>query len=366
LSLLLTDVVREHVNDTPIAVTLSGGMDSSSVLASAVQSGADVMAVSWDAPDVPSASELYWARQTAARLGVQHEIVTVDPASLLPEAGIETPRWMPFYNMFNPIWESVGRAVASHGRRTLLTGFPGDIVFSSQVPPATDLLVSGRLMQLGRWLGERRRYYPSTYQLLKTELSAPLLRQAMPRRWARLREPCPWLHPDQHEVWRELQLDLVGKGLATSKAELLKGFTDGILVIIPEELDSILAPLGVRVLHPLLDARLLSFTAGLPAWFLHDGHRAKTVLREAMREFLPPEVLNLPRGAVLPGDMTRMAIRAREEPLMALTTNMRAAELGFIDERALAHRVMSFMRREHGSMDFWTALTLEDWLRRWW
>ena len=123
-------------------------------------------------------------------------------------------------------------------------------------------------------------------------------------------------------------------------------------------------PQGVEPSHPLLDRRLVEFALSLPSWILDDGKVNKLVLRHAMKDILPDEVVELEK--ISAGPIARRAIRARADILLTLTRDMRAADLGFVSEPVLAESVAGFMRGEHDDMSFWNTLTLEDWLRRWW
>ncbi|MCH8993093.1 MAG: hypothetical protein IIA44_15245, partial [Acidobacteria bacterium] len=80
---LLFEMVPEYLSGTTVAATLSSGMDSTSVLAALVESGADVLAVTWTSPDIPEADEAEWARLTASKLGVPLVELPIAESTLL-------------------------------------------------------------------------------------------------------------------------------------------------------------------------------------------------------------------------------------------------------------------------------------------
>lgn len=364
LEALLFEVVADYIPDAPVAVTLSSGMDSTTVLAALVRNAADVTAVVWTSPDSPLVDEAYWARLTAAHFGVPLSEVELDASSLLPEEGIVTRRSTPLVNMFDSVWIETAARVAAEGRQVLFTGFSGDHLFGGRVSPAADLLVSLRVSRLLRYLRTRRDVYPNMAALLRSEIASPLLRQLAPVRWARRRWAVPWLHPERHEQWRERQLETIGPGIGPGRADRLSSVTDGMIAQLSEALEFQVQPNGIELCHPLLDRRIVEFALSLPTWVLNEGHLDKMVLRHAMRGTLPDEVVELDN--ILPGEIARKAIRARADTLLRLTRDMRTADWKFVDEPTFAEHVAAFMRGDHDDMSFWNTLTLEDWLRRWW
>ena len=358
---LLVETVPRVVGDRAVGLTLSSGMDSSSVAAAAASSGIDVVALTWSVPSVPSADETRWARLTAGSLGVPLVEVEVAPETLLPEAGIVTRCQSPVFNMYEGAWTDTGTALAEHGRDVLLTGYPGDLLFSGWMSPAPDLLLTMRWARLVAYLRRAATRAGGYRSPLRHELAAPIARQFATRWWARRRQPVPWLHPSQFDLWIDLQRSSVSTGMIPSLAERRGAVTNGSLDLLADE--PVLTEMGVTQIHPLLDASIVEFALSLPTWLLYDGGLDKMVLRESMRGTLPDEVIALEKR--LPRELAIQAMRCREGPLMDLTVDMKAADMEIVDETALRSEVEGFMRGEHTNMEFWNALTLEDWLRRW-
>ncbi len=361
---LVFEVVADHLPDAPVAATLSSGMDSTTVLAALVESGADVLAVTWTSPDIPQADEAAWARLTASKLGVPLVELPISAGSLLPDAGIVTRRSTPLFNMYDHLWRVTSEKITEEGRRVLFTGFSGDHLFGGWVSPVADMLLALRLTGVARYLSHSRVRYRSLVRALRSEILSPLARQATPGTWARRQRPVRWLHPDYRDLWRERQVETLGPGLRPGRAERLSRLTDGLISQLSEDMTAQTRPQGVELRHPLLDQRLVEFALSLPSWMLNDGNTDKLVLRHAMGDILPDEVVELEN--ILPGPIARQAIRARADAMLALTRDMRAVDLGFVSQPVLAEHVAGFMRGEHDDMSFWNTLTLEDWLRRWW
>ena len=359
---LLVEVAASYV-DRPTALTLSAGMDSSSLLAALSVSGAEVLAIAWSAPSVPSADETPWARQTASRLGYRLIEQVVDPDTMLPEQGIVSRRPRPNYNIFTPLWHETARIAADNGRQQLLTGFSGDHLVGLRISPAADLLCSLRLVKLWTYSQTARPRHRNWRHYVRREMVSPLARQHLTTTWSRRQTPVSWLHPARHDAWQELQRETVYPGVKPGATQRVGAFTSGLIPSLAEELAATANQHGVDVAHPLLDGRLIEFALSLPTWLLNDGRTEKLVLRAAMRHLLPDDVLKL--RVILPREIALRALRARQDALMELTNGMRAAELGFISEDVFRAEAAAFMRGEHDNTGVWQGLTLESWLRQW-
>jgi asparagine synthase (glutamine-hydrolysing) len=121
---------------------------------------------------------------------------------------------------------------------------------------------------------------------------------------------------------------------------------------------------GLEVRSPFLDADLLAFTARLPASHKARGLSLKRVLKAAVKDLVPAEILGRPKkGFGVPLD------RWFREDLRKYV----ASTLGPPDARVKAHLVPAVVDRliaEHDSRArnhghaLWTLLTLEVFLRR--
>ena len=120
---------------------------------------------------------------------------------------------------------------------------------------------------------------------------------------------------------------------------------------------------GVEVRRPLIDHRLMEFAASLPLDQCLRAGVPKWILRNAMRGYLPEQILQ-PQERVLPLALFERGLRERERlKAQELITGMRAAELGLVDEREL-QLVYGRYQDGSGSTLFWHTLMLEAWLRR--
>ena len=121
---------------------------------------------------------------------------------------------------------------------------------------------------------------------------------------------------------------------------------------------------AIEFRHPWLDHRLVEFAASLPTEQTFRAATYKFIVRNAMKGYLPDSVLNL-QDKIVPTAIATRGLREREcDKVWALITNMRAAELGFVDEGRLQQAYQDYLKGRNQSASFWYTITLEDWLRR--
>lgn len=359
---LVVEVVDETVPPGPVAVTLSGGMDSSSVAAALVAAGRTPVAVTWVTPQFPDADEGRWARATAHRLGLPRIELTFTAADLLPTLPLRPDT--PYVNPFRRLWEVTADRLRAEGIGTVVTGFSGDHLFGGRVSPAGDLAVSFRLAALRRYLHTMDRQHDEgglgfRLRIGRREVLGPLAERVAPTRAARRRVPVPWLAAAHRDRWSRLQVPPPGLGRRPGRAKRIRRLLDGLVGQAAE--DTALAAAEVELHHPLLDRRLVEFALGLPTWFLFDGRRDKAILRAAFAADLPDEVVSL--RPVVPTEVAAAGMARRADLLTDLSTDLEAARLGFVAEAPLAERVRRFLAGSHRDLSFWNTLTLEAWLR---
>ena len=90
LAALRTAVQRRMVADVPVGVLLSGGLDSSlivALLAGEGQQGLATFSIGFADAGGQRGNEFYYSDLVAAEFGTAHERIEVDPARLLPAIG---------------------------------------------------------------------------------------------------------------------------------------------------------------------------------------------------------------------------------------------------------------------------------------
>jgi asparagine synthase (glutamine-hydrolysing) len=375
---LLTDAVKKRmVADVPMGAFLSGGIDSSSVVA--------VMAENADQPiatftigfeDQEGFDERPYARLVAKRLGTEHTEFVVHPdAAALVEKLV--------YHHDQPFGDSSALPtylLSELTRRHVtvaLCGDGGDEVFAGYERLAAAVAMSHfqRLPQGIRetlvWLADR--LPPAAFRGRAANVQRFLSRRHLPPHrallswvsyasdeWRDLLIPgaSEWGFDHYDELWEAAPgKDLLARLQALTVDTYL---LDDLLV----KLDRMAMAHGLEVRSPLLDPDLLTFGLSLSARDKVVGMSLKRVLKMAMADLLPAEILRRPKhGFGLPLDRWfRSDLRGYLEGTLGSPL---ARARAYVCPDALDSLLQQHLAgvANHGHT-LWSLLTLEVFLQR--
>jgi asparagine synthase (glutamine-hydrolysing) len=317
LAHLRTAVHRQMVADVPLGAFLSGGLDSSAVVALARERDPQLQCftiVNPGAAEAGFADDLPYARRVARHLGVSLTEVEIQPSDLAADL-----RWL-LAQLDAPVADPaplnvvhICRAARSQGIKVLLSGAGGDDLFTGYRrhlalqaealwgwwprPLRRGLrLATGRLSQrspLGRRLArsfeladadpqERLIHYFrwGTPARLRRLLSEPLQRQLHdPTASAPLQDWLAQLPPGLSRLQQMLALEQ-----RFFLADHNLHYTDAMSMAA-----------GVEVRVPFLDPELLALSWRLPDRLKQRGRCGKWVLKQAMAGLLPHDVIHRPK-----------------------------------------------------------------------
>jgi asparagine synthase (glutamine-hydrolysing) len=302
-------VLRWSQADVPIAVSLSGGLDSSAIAAIAAQAGLDLTAYSlgFAGPGEAAWNELPLAREVAHKWNIPHHELVLRPeetlralpqmvAALDEPYGGGLPSWFVFEQM-------AGKVKVAH------TGTGGDELFGNYGKWRT--LEGGFL---SRWLHVRsntvdgtffaREFFDRYYYFGDTEKRAILADGG-----ASCRATSDVLYERLH--------DQSGPTLRDGIAALDIGTQ------LPEEFlfmtDRFSMAHSIEARTPFLDNGLVDLVRRIPANFRTRRNDLKYLLREAVSPLLPESLLKAPkRGFVIPfGLWLRGPLKGKVEELLA-------------------------------------------------
>ncbi len=370
---LLLEVVRGYVAGTRMGVTLSSGMDSTSVAAAirAVAPAADLIALTWTTPELPAAEEYPLARLVADRLGLPQLALRADLNwTLCTPEGIHTDRAAPFLNYYEEAWDVTHQMFREHDVEIVFDGISGDSMFGGGAFAYPDLLLTGRWLRLARELRyhlPRSPVKPTLAQALRMMIISPIAEAYFPF-LLRRRPLMPWLRAEHGPLFRELcspPSHAPSIGMLPGRSRRLKSWQDPFLTQVAEHIDQRAhARHGIEMRHPLLDHRLFEFAASLPTTQAFRAGQRKLIARNAMRGTLPDEIVDM-WGKITPETIAERGLRERESgKVWPLLSGMRAADLGLVDEAALREAYQRYLDGKTDDDLFWYTLTLEDWLRR--
>ena len=313
-------VERQMVADVPVGAFLSGGLDSSSVVAFAKEhaKGGDVpcFTISFaraGAKQEGIEDDLPYARRVARHLGVSLDEVSVGPDSLrmLPDMVYMMDEPQADVSPINAYL--ISAAARERGIKVLLSGMGGD-----------DILTGYRRHyaleqeRYWRWLPESARKTLARVAR-RLPVGIPRMRQVrkafsyahLPQQ-ERIASYFFWAHPD---VVSGMLAPDIRAGLAQERVEapLMEAlarlpastplvnqmlYLDGKFFVPDHNLnffDKVSMACGVECRVPLLDIELIKAAASLPTQFKQVGREGKWVFKKAMERHLPKDIIYRPK-----------------------------------------------------------------------
>jgi asparagine synthase (glutamine-hydrolysing) len=385
---LQESVRKQLVADVPVGAFLSGGVDSSSVVAMARRAAPDAslrcFTIGFDEsePQPEGMNEdLGYARLVAKHLGAPLEVITV-------RSGMIDQLETMLYHLDEPQADPapintlfIAQLARAHGIKVLLSGSGGDDIFTGyrrhfavQQEPLWSWLprpARGGLRALSQHVRPRSE--------LRRRV-AKAFRYADRSGDERIASYFYWLDPAQADAlytqrlrW-QLFADDFHDPLTRALGDLPPGvpplnrmlYLDGRFFLADHNLnyaDKIPMAAGVEVRVPLLDPDLVALAARLPLNQKQRGGTGKWVLRKAMEPFLPPEVMTRRKAGF--GAPLRHWMRNDLRPLVDdVLSDSALARRGLFDARAV-HALIAADRagRVDAAYTLFAVMCIELWSR---
>ncbi len=376
----IAEQLRESVRlrliaDVPLGVFLSGGTDSSAVVAFMAELGARPLRTYSVGFDEAEHSELPYARAVASRYETEHHELVFTPQQM----NDELPRLVAFRN--EPIAEPTDVALylisrlAAQSVKVVLAGEGGDELFAGYPKYSADRLAGlvssfpqGVTRALIRWLPYRQHRAKTALEALsisdEAERSVTWFASFSREEREGLFSPDFLAQVDPSHPARVFASYLEK---VRDRSPLKRMLYADLKVWLPDNLllrgDQMTMASSIEERGPFLDHRLVELAARIPTRMLTRGFKTKVLLKEALRPYLPKEVLFRRKvGFRVPvGDWFRNVLRPLVNDLL-------------LSPQAEAHRYfnvgnMEKFVREHfdGVRDrqkqLWALVNFELWCR---
>ncbi|HEY2384658.1 MAG TPA: asparagine synthase (glutamine-hydrolyzing) [Terriglobia bacterium] len=375
----LRDLLEESVRmrliaDVPLGAFLSGGIDSSAVVATMARiSSGPVKTFSIGFPD-QDYNELDYARQVARQFGTDHHELVVDPNVL---GIIEDLPWFldePFGDSSAIPTYMVSKLAAEHVT-VVLSGDGGDELFAGydkyvkeraerkldQIPNPLRQVAGfiGRSMQEGmkgrnflRHLGfsGAERFFDNNTLFREIEKMS-------------LFEPDAWLHiqkEDPRSPWRAFLQNSKMPWLSTLQYIDIKNYLPNDILT---KVDRMSMAHSIETRVPLLDHKFVEFAATIPPELKLQGKTTKYIFKKAMEGILPNEILYRPkRGFAIPlGRWFRgqLSLYVRD-----LLLSRKSLGRGLFQKSYIERLIELNDRGRPLDLQLWTMITFELWCRR--
>jgi asparagine synthase (glutamine-hydrolysing) len=376
----LEEAVRSHLmSDVPLGLFLSGGIDSSALLAlmaPLVREPVRTFAVGFDDP---RANELEYARLAARAAGAEHREVIVSPGEFfraLPrliwheDEPLAFPSSVPLYFVSELARQHVKVVLTGEGADELFLGYNRYRVTAWNerlgrvsgvvLPRSAREGVRHAVRRLPRWL---RRYAERTFLALPSGPRDLFYENfAVFPTWLQgglLADPGLLATRDPYAEALRLYAEAPGGSLERMGHADLQTYL--VELLMKQDQMSMAASIESRV--PYLDHELVEQVAALPGRCKVRGWSTKAVLRAAVKGLVPGPILRR-RKLGFPTPLGRW-LRGEFRPIVEeFVLGPRALRRGFFDP-ALLHRLAEEHRtgaREHGDR-LWLLINLEIWQR---
>ncbi|MEK6287212.1 MAG: asparagine synthase (glutamine-hydrolyzing) [Acidobacteriota bacterium] len=383
------DLFRESVRlrlmaDVPLGVFLSGGIDSSAIVAVMSEMVAEPIKTFSVAFDEREANELEYARTVARAFGADHHEVIVSPQQFfdaLPalvyqeDEPIAHPSSVPLYFVSKLASRHVKVVLTGEGSDELLAGYDKyrktvfnlalGRAYQTTMPASVRRAIERAILKLNGTSRVRQKL-SRTFFCLQPEIediyfdNFSVFSRAMQRRLftGEAREQMT-----QSDPYRT-SLDLVGTADSDSLLDQLlaadlKTYLHELLM--KQDQMSMAASIESRV--PFLDHKLVEFAAALPVNMKLRGLTPKYILRKAMRDLLPKEILTrrkmgfpVPVGKWLRGPFSHVV----DEYLL----NPRSLERAIFNADFVRELVAQHRAGENHTERLWALINFEIWQRR--
>jgi asparagine synthase (glutamine-hydrolysing) len=380
---LLRDAVATHlVSDVPLGAFLSGGIDSSSIVALMTEVSNEPVKTFSIGFSAREHDERALARLVAKRFRTDHHELLVEPESvhILPKlvSHFQEPfgdsSALPTYYMSKLAREFVKVALSGDGGDELFVGYTTFLGvelarFAQSVPaPARQLLASlpghfprtsnsawnDRVARWQKWAADTALPPEAAYRSKITRTGLALVRPLLTRDFARTIEG--------ENPFRAVDASLSANGRRTPLERVL--YT-GLKVSLPGDMlvkvDRMSMANSLEVRVPLLDHVLAEFVAKLPVATRFPRWRLKGLLRQTMADTLPDEVLRqrkhgftIPLAAWFRDDLVKFAA----DVLLSPEARMR----GFFEPAAVEGFLRDHVRgNKNLGEGIWSMLIFELW-----
>lgn len=363
------------IADVPLGVFLSGGTDSSAVVAIMAALGARPVRTFSVGFEEPEYSELPFARRVAQRFSTEHHELVVRPQDMAEELArlvafrdepVAEPTDVALYRMARLAAERVKIVLAGEGGDELFAGYPK--YAADRLAGVVSALPQEVTRAIVRWLPYRQRR-------AKLALEALSIRDEAER-------SVTWFASFSREEREALfapeflqQVDVAHPARifesylekARDRSPLKRMLYADLKIWLPDNLllrgDQMTMAASIEERVPFLDHELVELAARIPSRMLTRGFKTKVLLRQVLRPYLPPETLRRRKvGFTVPiGPWFRKSLKSLVADLV-LTPEAQAR--GYFNAEAMERFV-----REHfdGVRDrqkqLWALVNFELWCR---
>jgi asparagine synthase (glutamine-hydrolysing) len=341
LDALTTSIKRRQIADVPVGVLLSGGLDSSLVVALLARSGQTdlkTFAIGFESVGNLKGDEFKYSDLVARKFGTEHERIMIKSDATL---------------------EALPAAIAAMSEPMMSHDSIGFYLLSEQVAKRVKVVQSG---QGADEVFGGYHWYPK--MLHSNDAAADYARVYFDRDHAEMREALDprYVERDYSREFIEEYFDQLPQSSAINATLQLD--TEVMLVDDPvKRVDNMTMAWGLEARVPFLDHELVELAARIPPE-LKVKEGGKYILKEAARSVVPSEIIDRPKGY-----FPVPALKYIRGPFLEFAKNVmndpRAHERGLFNrdyvKRLLADPEGELTPKGHSKL--WQVVLLESWMQ---
>ncbi len=377
--LLRQAVTDRMVADVPLGAFLSGGVDSSSVVALMAEASRKAVHTCTIGFDEASLDETAYAQAMAERFATDHRmrVVAADDFALVDRIADQFDEpfadasALPTFRVCELARENVTVALSGDGADEAFAGYRR-LVFQHQEERIRSMIPEVLRRNI---LGPLAKAWPQmdwAPRPLRARATLSSLSKSGAEGYA---EAVSVTGPDQRaRLFNDAAKHALGDHVA--EARYVKAMADApacepldraqyadLMIWLPGDIltktDRMSMAVSLEAREPLLDYRLVEFAASLPASMRVKGSTGKAILKQAMEPYLPPDILYRPKmGFVTP--VSKWFRGQLGEAARGLTRSSTLARSGWFDMGEVERIVAAHQsgRRDHGRL-IWQFFMLE-------
>jgi asparagine synthase (glutamine-hydrolysing) len=379
IHLMRAAVTERMVSDVPLGAFLSGGVDSSAVVALMAEASSKAVKTCTIGFDQAALDETAYAQQIAERFATDHRTRTVaasdfdlvDRIADMFDEPFADASALPTYRVCELAREEVTVALSGDGADEAFAGYRR-LVFQHQeerlrglIPGVLRRNILGPLAKVWPqmdWAPRPLRARATLASLSKSgaEGYAEAVGVTGPDQRARLFNGAAKTalgdHVAEARYWKAMAEAPAREALDRAQyADLMIWLPGDILT----KTDRMSMAVSLEAREPLLDYRLIEFAASLPASMRVKGGTGKAIMKQAMERYLPHDILYRPKmGFVTP--VSHWFRGPLVEAARGLATSATLARSGWFDMAEIERIVAAHQsgKRDHGRL-IWQFFMLE-------
>lgn len=370
---MLEESVRLHLeSDVPLGAFLSGGIDSSSVVATMARLVPGRVKTFSIGFSVPEYDEIPYARLVAQRFGTEHHELVLQPDALgvlddliwYLDEPFGDPSAIPTYMVSQIAARHVTVALSGDGGDELFAGYDKYVVEARERRYPLPGPVRSGLRLVARMLpdGMRGRNLARHFSLPAIERYLDAATVFGVEEQARLFCPEFFRLPGRPEPWQSAARVLAGANGGWLSALQDLDLRTYLPLDILTKVDRMSMAHSLEARVPLLDHKFVEFAATIPDEFKFQNGRTKHIFKRAMQGILPDAVLERPKqGFGVP--LARWFRGELNTFLRELLLSDRLRQRGIFHMPAIERVLVQHERGRRRDDQLWTLLAFELWCR---